>query len=135
VDPARLRSFPLFATLSDEECLRLVPLAYELTVPAGQRIVGEGEQAWEFFGLLEGTAAVRRGEEVVARLGPGSFFGEIALLESVRRIASVDAESDVRLLIVPSEHFETLVESKPDLAERIRSAVRRRTHATLGAEP
>jgi CRP/FNR family transcriptional regulator, cyclic AMP receptor protein len=134
VEPERLRSLPLFSSLSDEECWELAPLAYEYTVAPGQPIVREGDQAWEFFVILDGTATVERDGAPIARLGAGDFFGEVALIETERRIASVRATGEVQVLVIPSEDFEALVTEKPAIAEHVRDALRRRVRETLGTD-
>jgi CRP-like cAMP-binding protein len=98
MDPARLQAIPLFADL-DEETLRAVAtFAGETSVPAGKELVKEGDYAHEFMAIEEGEAEVLRGGERLATLGPGDFFGEIAVLEKSLRTATVVAITPMRLV-------------------------------------
>jgi CRP/FNR family cyclic AMP-dependent transcriptional regulator len=98
MDPARLKPIPLFADL-DEETLRAVAtFAGETSVPAGKELVKEGDYAHEFMAIEEGEAEVLRGGQRVATLGPGDFFGEIAVLEKTLRTATVVATTPMRLV-------------------------------------
>lgn len=98
MDPARLKAIPLFADL-DEETLRAVAtFAGETSVPAGKVLVKEGDYAHEFMAIEEGEAEVVRGGERLATLGPGDFFGEIAVLEKTLRTATVIATTPMRLV-------------------------------------
>jgi CRP-like cAMP-binding protein len=98
MDPARLQAIPLFSDL-DEETLRAVAtFAAEKSVPAGEELVKEGDYAHEFMAIEEGEAEVLRGGERIATLGPGDFFGEIAVLEKTLRTATVVATKPMRLV-------------------------------------
>lgn len=98
MDPDRLKAIPLFASLDDETRRGVATFATETSVPAGKELVTEGDYAYEFMAIEEGEAEVVRGGERVATLGPGEFFGEIALLEKTMRTASVVALTPMRLV-------------------------------------
>jgi CRP/FNR family transcriptional regulator, cyclic AMP receptor protein len=123
MDPGRLKSIPLFADLSDAERERIARWADEVEVPEGKHLVDEGKYAYEFFVIEEGTAAVRHGDEVVAELGPGDFFGEIALIESIRRTASVVATSPMRAVVMFGRDFRSMENEMPAVADRITRAM------------
>ncbi|HEX5948901.1 MAG TPA: cyclic nucleotide-binding domain-containing protein [Actinomycetota bacterium] len=123
MDPGRLKSIPLFADLSDAERERIGRWADEVEVPEGKHLVDEGKYAYEFFVIEEGTAAVRHGDDVVAELGPGDFFGEIALIESIRRTASVVATSPMRAVVMFGRDFRSMENEMPAVADRIKRAV------------
>lgn len=123
MDPGRLKSIPLFADLSDAERERIGRWADEVEVPEGKHLVDEGKYAYEFFVIEEGTAAVRHGDEMVAELGPGDFFGEIALIESIRRTASVVATSPMRAVVMFGRDFRSMENEMPAVADRIKRAV------------
>ena len=126
MDPARLKSIPLFAALSDRERAQVARWADEVDVAEGKHLVDEGQFAYEFFVIEEGTAEVRHGEDTVASLGPGDFFGEIALLEHVRRTASVVATSPMRAIVMFARDFRAMEAELPDVAARIRQAIEER---------
>jgi CRP/FNR family cyclic AMP-dependent transcriptional regulator len=126
MDPARLKSIPLFAALSDREREQVARWADEVDVAEGKHLVDEGQFAYEFFVIEEGTAEVRHGEDTVASLGPGDFFGEIALLEHVRRTASVVATSPMRAIVMFGRDFRAMEAELPDVAARIRQAIEER---------
>lgn len=123
MDPDRLKSIPLFADLSHAERERIARWADEVEVPEGKHLVDEGKYAYEFFVIEEGTAAVRHGDEMVAELGPGDFFGEIALIESIRRTASVVATSPMRAVVMFGRDFRSMENEMPAVADRIKRAV------------
>ncbi len=126
MDPARLKSIPLFASLSDAERAKVARWADEVEVEEGKHLVDEGRFAYEFFVIEEGSAAVRHGDEVVAELGPGDFFGEIALLEHVRRTASVVATSPMRAVVMFGRDFRSMENEMPAVANSIKQAVEER---------
>ncbi len=126
MDPARLKSIPLFAELSDAEQEQVSRWADEVDVPEGKHLVEEGQFAYEFFVIESGTAAVRHGDEVIAELGPGDFFGEIALLEHVRRTASVVATSPMRAVVMFGRDFRAMEAEMPAVAARITGAIEER---------
>ena len=126
MDPARLKSIPLFASLSDAERAKVARWADEVEVEEGKHLVDEGRFAYEFFVIEEGSAAVRHGDEVVAQLGPGDFFGEIALLEHVRRTASVVATSPMRAVVMFGRDFRSMENEMPAVANSIKQAVEER---------
>ena len=77
----------------------------------------------EFFVLLDGTATVRRGGRKVNTLGPGDFFGEIALVSRSPRTATVTTTSPARLLVITDGRFRTLLEHSPRIQLRILEAL------------
>jgi CRP/FNR family transcriptional regulator, cyclic AMP receptor protein len=101
-------------------------LADRIDVEAGKRLVSEGKFGYEFFVIENGTAEVVRGGEHLADLGPGDFFGEMALLGDTERNASVIASSDLTAMVVTERGFRQLARNQPELAERIREACRAR---------
>lgn len=89
--PSRLSSVPLFQSLSRHEREQVARWADEIDVPAGYHLLDQGRFAHEFFVVLEGTVEVTQDGRHLTDLGPGDFFGEIALLEAARRTATVVA--------------------------------------------
>ena len=126
MDADWLKSIPLFADLSDEALRALLLTARELSVSEGTHIVDEGNYSNDFSIIEDGTAQVLRGDEVIAELGPGDFFGEVGLLEKEHRNASVVATSRVRLLILTAWDLRRLGQHMPDVVEKIRKAAAER---------
>jgi CRP-like cAMP-binding protein len=126
MDPVRLKSIPLFAELSDREREQVARWADELDVAEGKHLVDEGRFAHEFFVIEEGTAEVRHGDEKLTDLGPGDFFGEIALVEHQRRTASVIATTPMRTIVMFGRDFSQMESEMPSVAARIRQAVEER---------
>jgi CRP/FNR family cyclic AMP-dependent transcriptional regulator len=118
-----LSSIWLFSTATPRE-LRLVGKALEeVSAPAGTVLVQEGTIGKEFFFIVEGRASVRRGGRKVALLGPGDYFGELALLDRAPRSATVVADTDMILLNMSQREFYGLLEDVPPLARKLLSAM------------
>jgi CRP-like cAMP-binding protein len=98
VNPSRIRDVPLFADLSDDERAAIATKLSERHVSAGDRLSTEGGAGYFFFVIGAGTVDVSHGDDIVATLGPGDFFGEAAILRTKRRTATVTAASDVTVL-------------------------------------
>ena len=92
-------------------------------MPAGKVLVEEGRIGQEFFIIVDGTAKVTRNGQKVATLGPGSHFGELALLDRRPRSASVISESDLDVLVMSQRQFNGLLESVPTIARKMLSAL------------
>ena len=103
-----LRKVPLFANLKDED-KACIEETEEWRLAAGEMLFREGEQAKNFFVLLEGEISVSKKHGVVARNRPGAFFGEIPLLLGTPYMLSARAECDCRLIVFPEESFWKLL--------------------------
>ena len=133
MDVKELQGIGLFSGLSKGELKRLGQWTDEVTVDEGYSLAKEGEFAYEFFVIEEGTADVIQGGNRLTELGPGEFFGEIGLLETERRVASVIATSPMRLIVMfqsQFRHMETRCRPLPTASGR-RSARASRTHPRL----
>ena len=129
MDPKHLEGIELFARLSRRERDEIARQADEIDVEAGKRLVSEGRFGYEFFVIENGTAEVVRGGEHLADLGPGDFFGEMALLGDHTRNASVVASTPMTAMVMTDQAFKSLARSLPGVAEQIRAACRERTGA------
>ena len=110
-----LRSIPMFAELSDRSLKRIRALSDEVEVPAGQLLVQPRQAGSGLFIIEEGTVLVEpRGQKI--ELGPGQFFGEIALLSSHPHTARVRAKTALRCLAINRFNFRKLLESEPKIA-------------------
>jgi CRP/FNR family transcriptional regulator, cyclic AMP receptor protein len=126
MDEARLRAIPLFAGLGKKERREVAKQGDEVEVEAGRYLVREGDFAYEFFAIEEGTAEVRRGEQLLAELGPGDFFGEMGLIGNVTRNASVIAASPLRVMVLTGSAFRHLERELPAVSKQIRRAIEER---------
>ena len=116
-DPNELATIPLFTSLTDDERRKLAGWFDVQEASPGVRLVGEGAPGYSFFVLLEGGAAVTSDGAELAVLGPGDFFGELALLtEDGTRTARVRAKTDVRCVAFDRAGFENLVREHPEIA-------------------
>jgi CRP/FNR family transcriptional regulator, cyclic AMP receptor protein len=128
MDEARLRAIPLFAGLSKKERRTIARLADEVDIEPGRHLVRQGEFAYEFFAIEEGTAEVRRGQQYLDELGPGDFCGEMGLVEGAKRGASVKATSPVTAIVLTDWAFRQIDREMPAVAKRIRRAIEERRH-------
>jgi len=126
MDASRLKSIPLFASVSDQELGEIAPFAEEVSVGEGHQLVREGDFSWQFMAIEEGSAEVLRDGEHVADLGPGDFFGEIGLLEKDRRTATVTATSPMRLITLTGWDMKRMEKSMPEAVETIRQVLAER---------
>ena len=111
-----LRRVPLFAGLGDHELERIAEAANEVEVPADQVLVQPGTAGTGMFFIAEGTAVVETKRDQL-ELGPGQFFGELALMSpDSTRTARVRAKTDLRCLALDRASFRTLVAENPDVA-------------------
>src|SRR3954462_777081 len=127
MDVSHLKGIALFEHLSNNQLAEVAKQADEIDVEAGKRLVSAGRFGYEFFVIENGTAEVVRGEEHVADLGPGDFFGEMALLGDTVRNADVICSSPMTAMVMTDAAFRSLARRMPDVADEIREACRRRT--------
>jgi CRP-like cAMP-binding protein len=130
MDPARLAQLPLFADLTDDERAEVAACVREITVDAGTTLATEGDNAYELFVIEAGDADVHKGGAVVRTLGPGDVFGEIGLLATGTRTASVVARSPMRLVAMFSREFKQLEDRMPGLAKSLRQTMAQRVAET-----
>lgn len=118
-----IRKVPLFSHLSRKQLAQVAKVADEIDLYEGKEMTREGAPGREFFVILEGNADVRRRGRKINSLKPGDFFGEIALVTSVPRTATVTATSPVRALVVTDREFRHLLEESPDIKTRVMQAM------------
>jgi CRP-like cAMP-binding protein len=118
---------PLFRELSRHELGELAKASEDLEVEEGKVLTREGDLGREFFVIVEGDVSVTKGGREVRRLGPGDFFGEIALVyESPRRTATVTAVSPLRFFVLTRQSFRSLLEHQPEIEEKVMAALEER---------
>jgi CRP-like cAMP-binding protein len=127
MDAKRLDGVPLFEGLSRKDREELARWADLVDLPAGYHLADQGAFAHEFFALLEGTVEVTRNGEHLVELGPGDFFGEIALVEQDRRTATVLAITPVTAIVMHARDFDAMRGEFPTIALRIHDAVHARS--------
>jgi CRP-like cAMP-binding protein len=130
MEPAQLDHIPLFADLTDEERADVAACLREITVDAGAELTTQGAHAYELFVIQEGDAEVRKNGEVVWALGAGDVFGEIGLLATGTRTASVVATSPMRLVAMFSREYKQLEGRVPGLAKALRQTMSERVART-----
>jgi CRP-like cAMP-binding protein len=113
---SRLANVPLFSDCSQRDLQTIARVVREIPHKAGTVIAREGEPGVGLFILLDGTAEVSIGGRKKATLGPGEFFGEIALLDGGPRTATVTAKTDVQLLGLTEWVFRGLMAEHPTIA-------------------
>ena len=129
MDESRLQQISLFSALAADDLKALSRVVEEYSEPEGTTLVGQGDFGYEFIVLEEGTADVIRNGEKIDTLGPGDFFGELAVLKpSELRNASVVASSPVRIVAITAHNMRVLRERMPLLAEQMDRVVPDRTH-------
>jgi CRP-like cAMP-binding protein len=111
-----LRRVPIFAELGDDDLQCVADAVNEVEVPAGQLLVQPGAPGSGMFFIADGTAVVETKRDEV-ELGPGQFFGELALMsDDATRTARVQAKTDLRCLALDRASFRTLVAEHPEVA-------------------
>ena len=121
-----LQRIPLFSGLKPRELERLGGSFKERTFNAGDTVAAEGEGGAGFFVIESGEAAVAVGGEERGRLGPGDYFGDIALIDMGSRTATVTAESDLHCYGLTFWDFRPLVESDARIAWPLLQAMAKR---------
>jgi len=119
----------MFGACTDKELAQLAKLAEELTVTSGEVLLTEGKTGHEFYILVSGKAEVTRNGSAVAVLGPGDYFGELALLDPQPRTATVTMRSDGEILEISQREFWQLITDVPILARKMLQGLARRMHA------
>jgi CRP-like cAMP-binding protein len=122
--PDDLAGIPLFDALEPDERAAIAPWFELEGVGPGIRLTGEGASGYSFFVLRDGTATVTINGIEVRTLGPGDFFGELAILGDGRRTATVTTASASHVLVLFGTEFRRLQQEYPETAARIESALR-----------
>jgi CRP-like cAMP-binding protein len=120
---AQLKDVPFFSRLSKRELATVAQKADEVDVKQGEVVAREGEFGQEFFVIIDGTAEVLRADTPIAELGPGEFFGEMALLDEERRTATVRAISPMRVLVMTRQNFRDIDRSMPQVHAAVVEAI------------
>jgi len=121
-----LKAVPLFASFSKKDLRRLARAADDVDIRPGYVIVEQGRPGHGFYLIIEGTATVKRNNRKVATLGPGEYFGELALLDRGPRNATVVADTPMRLLVLGPREFGGVIDEVPGLARKLLTSMAQR---------
>jgi CRP/FNR family transcriptional regulator, cyclic AMP receptor protein len=110
-----LKQTPLLAGLSQHDLEEVGRLADEVDAKASKVLFRAGDPGNEFFVITDGAVRIERDGKVIARLGPGDFFGDIALVVERPRTATATVETDSRLLVVAHREFHSLMDRFPSI--------------------
>ena len=118
-----IKRAPLFWNCSKRELREIAQIADEIDLRKGKEMTHQGERGREFFVLLEGGAEVTKDGRTINELGPGDFFGEIALVSDTPRTATVTASSPVRALVITDRSFRRLMKDQPEIQGKVLAAL------------
>lgn len=125
-----LREIPIFADLSPEDLKLVAEMGREEWYPQNTVIFHQGDEGNMMFVIVEGRVDVVRSvngtEQVLAQRGGGDFVGEMAIIESVPRVASLITQSDVRVLAIDGETFKAILRERPDVSFAVLRSLSRR---------
>ena len=131
MEESELRTVPLFESLSSDERRAIAPYADEVEVPEGTELVRQGEFAYEFFVIDDGTADVMRDGERIAELGPGDFLGEMGIVAKLVRNATVVTTSPARVIVMTEQAMRSMTRTNQAVADRITAVVEERCASML----
>jgi CRP-like cAMP-binding protein len=129
MDTRRLAAIPLFSALPEEDVAAVAAVANELELEAGKSLTAEGEFGHCVFAIEAGTAEVMHDGKTIGALGPGDVIGEIAVLTSGRRTATIVATARLGLISLFKRDVWALEQDAPEAARRLRELVATRTIA------
>jgi CRP-like cAMP-binding protein len=135
MNAADIESVPLFARLSPDDRARVAEVARTVQLDVGHVVVNEGEFAFDFYAIRQGTAEVRLGGERVGALGPGDVFGEMGVVPADarrwkrRRTASVIVTAPTEAIVIDGSDLRRLAEDIPTLHDAIRATAAERSRA------
>jgi CRP-like cAMP-binding protein len=121
-----LKSVDFFDRTSDQVLAELATILIEVNVPAGSAVFARDDMGDSMYIIVDGRVRVHDGDQEIATLGEGNFFGEMALLDTVARSASVTAIEETRLLQIDQEPFYVLLEDHSEVGRRIMQLLTRR---------
>ncbi len=126
METSRLATIPLFAGLDDADLATIAAAASEVDAAEGQALATEGDFGYALYAIESGTAEVSADGSPLRTLGPGDVFGEIAVIASGRRTASVVATSPMRLIVLFNREVWALEQQAPEAAARLRALIAER---------
>ena len=125
-----LRGIWLFSTCNDDELARIAAVAKPREAPVGDALTVQGDEGTEFFVIVAGDASASVDGAEVGTIGPGGFFGEMALIDGGERVATVSATSPMQLLVLDRHDFNEMLElAMPQIAPKLLAVVGARMRA------
>jgi CRP-like cAMP-binding protein len=121
-----LRGVSLFSDLSDKHLRLIAQQSKHVRFDPGTEICSEGQTGIGMHIVVEGDTAASVGGQEVRKMGPGAFFGEVALLDGGPRSATVTAESEVHTVSIPSWNFNNLLKEYPEMTLALLKVVAQR---------
>jgi CRP/FNR family cyclic AMP-dependent transcriptional regulator len=130
-----LGAVPLFSACTDKELDRLARHAEIVDFRAGDVLMTEGESGHEFYAIIDGEVGVTSGGDTVAKLGPGSYVGEQALLDPGPRTATVTALRDTQAVLLSSREFYAAIDDVPGLSRKLLTGLAKRLREASAHPP
>jgi CRP/FNR family cyclic AMP-dependent transcriptional regulator len=116
---SHLSEVQMFSSLNKRELGLVSRVADVVDIPEGTEIMAEGSVGHEFYLILEGEAVVRRDGRKIATLGPGRYFGELALLDRAPRSATIVAGTPIQALVIGQREFLGVLDEVPAVAHKL----------------
>ena len=125
-----LRGIWLFSTCDDDELARIAAVAKPREADVGADLTTQGDEGTEFFVIVTGDASAAVDGSEVGTIGPGGFFGEMALIDGGERVATVTATAPMQLLVLDRHDFNEMLElAMPQIAPKLLAVVGARMRA------
>ncbi len=126
MERVRVAAIPIFADLPEADLAAVADVAYGIEVPAGRPLAMEGDFGHALFAIESGTADIVVGEQTVGAVGAGDVVGEVAVLSSGRRTASIVATSPLQVIALFKRDVWSLERKAPAAAKRLDAALKKR---------
>jgi len=130
-----LAQVALFSACTDKELDRLARHAEIVDFPAGEVLMSEGEAGHEFYVIIDGEVGVTSGGATLAKLGPGTYVGEQALLDPGPRTATVTALRDTQAVLLSSREFYAAIDDVPGLSRKLLAGMAKRLREATASPP
>jgi CRP-like cAMP-binding protein len=121
-----LQKVPMLADCTRKQLKAVAAIARVVEAPAGTVLTRTGDPGDEFFVIVDGSATAEISPRKRRRMAPGEFFGEMSLLDGEPRSATVKADTDMRLLVIPRRNFQALLNEVPELTRSLLAVLSRR---------
>lgn len=132
---AALGRIPLFEGLNKKDLQFISTMTSEVSVRSGSTLVKQGEPGQEAMVVESGTGVVKRNGEQIDTIGPGDVFGEMSLIVDQPRNATIEATSDMQVLVMNSREFSSVLSESPEVAVKILKTVVARLIKAQGGAP